>query len=105
MLNSKVYRACKNAQQRMIGMLDIGLPTPFYTNVTTELKGFVSAFIPNDRCDRLQAFYKKINEKKKATLTSFLFFMYYPFSIILYFIADSAQSSAKQTHSGTVKSS
>jgi len=69
MLNSKVYRACKNAQQRMIGMLDIGLPTPFYTNVTTELKGFVSAFIPNDRCDRLQAFYKKINDEEFDYLT------------------------------------
>lgn len=49
MLNSKLYDACINAQQRMIGMMDIGLPNTFYTNLTDELESFVSSFIQGDR--------------------------------------------------------
>jgi hypothetical protein len=69
MLNSKLYRACKNGQQRMIGMMDIGIPNPFYSDLTNELETFVSSFIPEDRYDRVYNCSKRLSEEKFDYLT------------------------------------
>lgn len=69
MLNNNLYKACKNAQQRMKGMMDIGIDIPFYNNLTLELDGFVSSFLSNDRHERVLNYYNIMNTDKFDYIT------------------------------------
>ena len=66
MLNKNLYRACKNGQQRLIGMKDIIIDTttndfsPLIVDITDDIESFISAFLAYDKYWRIEAMMNKI---------------------------------------------
>ena len=66
MLNKNLYRACKNGQERLIGMRDIICDTttddfsPLIVDITTDIEYFISAFLAYDKYWRIEAMTNKI---------------------------------------------
>ena len=66
MLNKNLYRACKNGQQRLIGMRDIMVDTSnnefssLIFDLTNDIESFISVFLAWDKYWRIETMMNKI---------------------------------------------
>lgn len=66
MLNKNLYRACKNGQQRLIGMRDIMVDTTtndfssLIVDLTNDIESFISVFLAWDKYWRIEVMMNKI---------------------------------------------